>query len=255
MNVEDAEHSLSTKSASSSKQKHVSAFTSLLLSLLDNQHQEKLWQLLLVMPAMYQAWLRYSYCMLLFGRAKQNRPTTIAERDPFSWFSLRCNFFLTACAMKCCCHELACCLLLSCCCNERSATHSQQAAKTGFGTRLCLLLDHFNKMRYLTLRHLYDFLTVLDTPKYTPYASLCQGKHADNVVGWTSSRNWYELCDGGGSWMFSNGCDESTCAANISVSAFGGDSWQKDKDHDLLTEAGPRGWRAYMYISCIHLFT
>lgn len=56
----------------------------------------------------------------------------------FLGFSLRRNFFLTACAMKCCCHELACCLLLSCCGNERSATHSQQAAKTGFGTRLCL---------------------------------------------------------------------------------------------------------------------
>ena len=54
--------------------------------------------------------------------------------------------------------------------------------------------------------------------------------------------------------MFSNGCDESTCAANITV-AFLHLVVIHDKDHDLLTEAGPRGWRTYMYISCIHLFT
>lgn len=101
---------------------------------------------------------------------EQNKRGQRQLQKGIHFLSLRRNFFLTACAMKCCCHELACCLLLSCCCNERSATHSQQAAKTGFGTRLCLLLDHFNTVRNLTLRHLYVFLTVLDTPKYTPYA-------------------------------------------------------------------------------------
>ena len=47
--------------------------------------------------------------------------------------------------------------------------------------------------------------------------------------------------------MFSNGCDASNCAANILEPAFLHFAVIHDKHHDLLTEAGPRGWRTYMH--------
>ena len=133
---------------------------------------------------------------------------------------------------------------------EVRLTHWQQAAKTGFGRRLCLLYISISTKCAIChcVTALYDFGTFLYIFDIFGYPCMyfpmpCQGKHADNVVGWTSSRNWYGLCDGGVSWkaqshhaplfFVDHDVFEWMWCVQLcrkyswtSISAFCGDSWQ-----------------------------